>query len=223
MAIPAVAPKGGVCIGTVTAGDSSFHFASEILLEECLCANNEGAVNSYPSSPHAPIWSLLSFQAQYRKYSEQPQFPPWEMTRLLQGVDKAAPPAICPSVQLCQHLCRPPEHHPVSQLPGALHCCMWAGERLLQMGHNFILGQLEWAGDPRGSWRNLFQVGSRLTPFPVLTHCSSYHSREGGKIEELAGCETVLCIRGMPEERNGEIQREHWLSMKRINPRKPWV
>lgn len=58
---PAISPRGDVCIRTVTAGDSLFHFPNEILLEECLCANNEGAVNSHPISPHAPIWSLLSF------------------------------------------------------------------------------------------------------------------------------------------------------------------
>lgn len=46
------------------------------------------------------------------------------MTSLLQDVDKAAPPAICPRVQ---HLCTPPKHHPVSKLPGALLHVSWGG------------------------------------------------------------------------------------------------
>lgn len=49
------------------------------------------------------------------------------MTSLLQGVDRAARPAICPSVQLGQHLCTPPKHHPVSKLPGDMLHVSWGG------------------------------------------------------------------------------------------------
>lgn len=44
---PTISPRGDISIRNVTVGDSLFHFHSEILLAECLCANNEGAVNSH--------------------------------------------------------------------------------------------------------------------------------------------------------------------------------
>lgn len=44
---PTIFPRGDISIRNVTVGNSLFHFHSEILLIECLCANNEGAVNSH--------------------------------------------------------------------------------------------------------------------------------------------------------------------------------
>lgn len=98
----------------------------------------------------------------------------------------------------------PQEHHPVSKLPGALRCYMWAEDGLWQ---TWFWGSWSEEGDSSRSWestwRNLFQAGSRLTPFPVLMHCSSYRSREGRKAAEPAGCGSrrQCCVLGGGQRR----------------------
>lgn len=96
---PTISPRGDISIRNVTVGDSLFHFHSEILLVECLCANNEGAVNSHS------IYCTLPFDLCYafshyigNKYSEQPSPPLWEMTNLVDDMDIAARSANSPDI-----------------------------------------------------------------------------------------------------------------------------